>query len=197
MTPRSDIRRRMRQARRQLSEADCRERALALAALLKTHPAFKRSQHLAAYFAADGEMDPAPLIEHAWSMEKTIYMPVLEPCCDKRLWFTPYRRGDRLTDNRFGIPEPLHACRKRVSPMKLDLVLVPLVAFDDRGNRLGMGGGYYDRSFAFLRRRRLWHRPRLIGLAYEFQRETRLQALPWDIPLNGVATETRLYLTNQ
>jgi 5-formyltetrahydrofolate cyclo-ligase len=187
----------MRQARRQLSEADRRERALALAAALKTHPAFKRSRHLAAYFAADGEMDPGPLLEHAWSMEKTVYMPVLAPCCDKRLWFAPYHPGDRLAPNRFGIPEPPHACRKRISPLQLDLVLVPLVAFDDQGNRLGMGGGYYDRSFAFLRRRRLWRRPRLIGLAYEFQREARLQALPWDIPLNAVATETRLYLTNQ
>ena len=193
MTECSDIRRNMRQTRRQLSETQRLECALALANRVKAHPLFKQSRHLAAYFAVDGEMDPSPLIEQAWSMDKTIYMPVLKPCCDNRLWFTPYHPGDRLSPNRFGIPEPLHACRKRVSPLKLDLVLAPLVAFDVQGNRMGMGGGYYDRSFAFLRRRTLWRRPRLMGLAYEFQRKARLQASPWDIPLNAIATEIRLY----
>jgi 5-formyltetrahydrofolate cyclo-ligase len=187
----------MRQTRRALSETQRIECALALASRVQAHPLFKQSRHLAAYFAVNGEMDPSPLIEQAWSMDKTIYMPVLKPGCENRLWFTPYHPGDRLTHNRFGIPEPVHACRKRVSPLKLDLVLAPLVAFDDQGNRMGMGGGYYDRSFAFLRLRRLWRRPRLMGLAYEFQRQTRLQASPWDIPLNAIATETRLYLARR
>ena len=197
MTERSNIRRHMRQARRALSETQRFECAVALANRVKDHPLFKQSRHLAAYFAVDGEMDPSRLIEQAWSMDKTVYMPALKPCCDNRLWFTPYHPGDRLIPNRFGIPEPVRACHTRVSPLKLDLVLAPLVAFDDQGNRMGMGGGYYDRSFAFLRRRKLWRRPRLMGLAYEFQREARLQALPWDIPLNAIATETRLYLARQ
>jgi 5-formyltetrahydrofolate cyclo-ligase len=197
MIQRSNIRRHMRQARRALSETQRFKCAVALANRVKAHPLFKQSRHLAAYFAVDGEMDPGPLIEHAWSMGKTVYMPVLKPCCDSQLWFTPYQSGDRLIPNRFGIPEPVRACHKLVSPLKLDLVLAPLVAFDDQGNRMGMGGGYYDRSFAFLRQRKLWYRPRLMGLAYEFQRRARLQASPWDIPLNAIATETRLYLARQ
>ena len=194
---RSNIRRHMRQARRALSETQRFKCAVALASRVKAHTLFKQSRHLAAYFAVDGEMDPSPLIEHAWSMGKTVYMPVLKPCCDNRLWFTPYQSGDRLIPNRFGIPEPVRACHQHVSPLKLDLVLAPLVAFDDQGNRMGMGGGYYDHSFAFLRQRKLWYRPRLMGLAYEFQREARLQASPWDIPLNAIATEARLYLSRQ
>jgi 5-formyltetrahydrofolate cyclo-ligase len=197
MIQRSNIRRHMRQARRALSETQRFSCAVALASRVKAHRLFKQSRHLAAYFAVDGEMDPGPLIEHAWSMGKTVYMPVLKPCCDSQLWFTPYQSGDRLIPNRFGIPEPVRACHKHVSPLKLDLVLAPLVAFDDQGNRMGMGGGYYDRSFAFLRQRKLWYRPRLMGLAYEFQRRARLQASPWDIPLNAIATETRLYLARQ
>ena len=76
--------------------------------------------------------------------------------------------------------------------MDLDLVLVPLVAFDDRGNRLGMGGGYYDQTFAFLSQRQHYRRPTLLGVAYEFQRLVALPVQAWDIPLDGVATEKRV-----
>jgi 5-formyltetrahydrofolate cyclo-ligase len=77
----------------------------------------------------------------------------------------------------------------------LDLVLTPLVAFDAQGHRLGMGGGFYDRSFAYLLRHSRWLRPRLIGLAYDFQRQTRLPHQPWDVPLHAIATDHRLYLS--
>jgi len=76
----------------------------------------------------------------------------------------------------------------------LDIALVPLVAFDDYGRRLGMGGGYYDRTFAYLRHREHWRRPKLIGVAFEFQRVAELPAQPWDVPLDGIITEKGLLL---
>jgi len=152
---------------------------------------FRTSRRIAFYLANDGEMDPLPLLLRACSMRKHCYLPILDPLAANRLWFVPYRAGDALKPNRFGIPEPVHAPRMRVRAHTLDLILAPLVAFDRRGNRLGMGGGYYDRSLEFLRRRRHWRRPRLYGLAYEFQRVARLRSAAWDIGLDGCFSEAR------
>jgi 5-formyltetrahydrofolate cyclo-ligase len=110
------------------------------------------------------------------------------------LWFTPYAADSELVQNRFGIPEPRVLPRRRVPPWRLDLILVPLVGFDSAGNRLGMGGGFYDQTLAFLQRRSHWRKPRLLGIAYDFQQLDQLPAEPWDIPLDGIATESRIHL---
>jgi len=96
-----------------------------------------------------------------------------------------------LEPNFYGIPEPRPI--ELIDPRTLDLVLTPLVAFDGSGHRIGMGGGYYDRSFAFLRRRRYWRKPHLLGLAYELQKLPAIIPNDWDIPLDAVATEARIY----
>ncbi len=154
-------------------------------------PAFRNSGRIGVYLPNDGEMDPRPLLRRAWSMGKRCYLPVLDPLGSNRLWFVPYRAGDALRINRYGIPEPTHPARARVRAGALDLILAPLVAFDRHGHRLGMGGGYYDRSLAFLRHRRHWRRPRLYGLAFEFQRVKRLRAAAWDVALDGCFSEVR------
>ena len=92
------------------------------------------------------------------------------------------------------IPEPLVERRELVRVRDLDLILMPLVGFDLQGNRLGMGGGFYDRSLAFLRYRLYWKRPRLLGLAYDFQQVDILTADPWDIPMQAVVTDQAVYL---
>jgi len=122
------------------------------------------------------------------SLGKQCFLPVLDTLRPRRLWFAPYRIGDPLVANRYGIPEPACPSRYRVAAWCLDLVLTPLVAFDEMGNRLGMGGGYYDRTLSFLARRQVWKRPRLVGIAYEFQCLESLPRRPWDIPLNSVIT---------
>ncbi len=94
--------------------------------------------------------------------------------------------------NRFGIPEPLTHKRVHVPPWGLDLICMPLVAFDRQGNRLGMGGGFYDRSLAYRRGRQSWHKPRLLGIAHALQEVAELEPRPWDIPLSGVATEAEI-----
>jgi 5-formyltetrahydrofolate cyclo-ligase len=95
--------------------------------------------------------------------------------------------------NRFGIAEPDVNWRHAKPAWALDLILMPLVAFDIQGNRLGMGGGFYDRSLAYLNRRKVWRKPYLMGTAFELQKFTQLPHASWDIPMNGIMTEKQFY----
>lgn len=182
----------MRQQRRALTPQQRRQAARSLAALLGSHPLFLRSRHIAFYLPNDGELDLTPLIERAWSMGKRCYLPVVSPLYHNRLWFAPYTGEEQLVPNRFGIPEPDLPWSRMRQTWALDLILTPLVAFDADGNRLGMGGGYYDRTLAYLARRRVWRKPRLVGTAYGFQQVEALPSRPWDVPLHGIATDQSL-----
>jgi 5-formyltetrahydrofolate cyclo-ligase len=183
------LRRNMRARRCALSAREQRASSEAMADRLVLSPLFLRSRRIAAYLCADGEMDPSPLLACAMAMGKRCFLPVLRAHPQRTLWFCEYRPGDPLLLNRFGIAEPSVRRRAPIPPWGLDLVLLPLVAFDGEGNRLGMGGGYYDRTFAYLHHRQLWRSPQLIGLAHDFQRVDRLPAQHWDVPLQGVATD--------
>jgi 5-formyltetrahydrofolate cyclo-ligase len=187
------VRRELRARRRLLSSHEQWLHAAALARVLGSDPRFRHARWIASYWPADGEMDPGPLLALAGRPGRRAFLPVLRPDRPSRLWFFPYAPGDPLRANRLGIPEPRRGRQVALPPWALDLILVPLVGFDADCNRLGMGGGYYDRTLAFLHRRRYWHRPRLIGLAHECQRVHRLEPRPWDVPLDAVATERRLY----
>jgi len=189
--PRILLRRQLRQARRALTPREQRAASERLLRQLAHHPLFRRSRHIAFYLANDGEIDPAPLLERAARAGKRIYLPVLHPLGHDRLLFLRHRPGDRLIPNRYGIPEPALRGGRRAPPWRLDLVCLPLVAFDARGNRLGMGGGFYDRTFARAPRARAL-RPRLVGLAHHFQQVASLPAEPWDIPLDAIATDATL-----
>ncbi len=189
LSTRSHIRREMRHRRRNLSGQQRAALAERLARRLSSSRAFRRSLRIAVYLPNDGEMDLHPLIRRAWKAGKQCYLPSLSR---QRLWFLPYRSDTPLRPNRFGIPEPDLSPRRRWSLQTLDIALAPLVGFDDQGNRLGMGGGYYDRTFAYLASRSHWRRPLIIGIAYEFQRLQELPCHHWDVPLHGVATEQGL-----
>ena len=195
MDKRQQIRQQIRAQRRELSEAERRDRSQQLCLQLQQSRLFTNSQHIALYLSNDGEIDPFPLIESAWQRGKQCYLPVLGLRPGNRLWFIPYFPDTPLVNNRFGIPEPVHSRQLRLfKPQSLDLILMPLVAFDSQGNRLGMGGGFYDRTLSFLKQRHSWHKPRLIGLAYEFQRQQALPQQDWDVPLDAIATEQTIYL---
>ncbi len=185
------LRQLIRERRRSLPAAVARQYAEEMAHRTARHPLLQNSQQVAAYLAADGEIDPWPLLQELWSLGKTIYLPVLPPFDKYKLWFAAFEPGDKLAFNRFGIPEPLR--RRLIKPCALELVLTPLVAFDEAGHRIGMGGGYYDRSFAFINRRRYWKKPRLLGLAYELQKREAIKPNAWDIPLHAIATEATIY----
>lgn len=193
MTDRKSLRFSMRDRRRALSAHEQREASLALSEHLAAHRLFHLAQRIAFYLPNDGEIDLTWLLDYAWQQNKQCYLPVLGPRNGRRMWFLPYRPDTRLNPNRFGIPEPAHSRRDRLfSPMSLDLVLMPLVAFDPRGNRVGMGGGFYDRTFGFRRYRRYWQRPWLVGTAYAFQQVEQIDSAIWDVPLDGIATEQGL-----
>lgn len=194
MPPSRDaIRRRIRQQRRQLTPRDQQRHGEALARRLVGLPLFQRSRHIAFYLANDGELDLAPLLERSLAMGKRCYLPVLGPAFHNRLWFAPFDPDSCLVLNTFGIPEPVCNWRQARRPWGLDLILTPLVAFDEQGNRLGMGGGFYDRTLAYLTRRQHWHKPHLLGVAHELQKVEALPHAAWDIPLQGVATEAGHY----
>jgi 5-formyltetrahydrofolate cyclo-ligase len=143
------------------------------------------------YLAVNGELDTAPIIELARHHGGHVFVPVIRSHRASAMWFVPL--GAALRVNRFDTPEPASAHDLRISPRFLDLVIVPLVAFGASGERLGSGAGYYDRAFAFLRTRCAWHKPLLVGVAYEWQHVTDLAAEPWDIPLAAVITDRAIH----
>lgn len=148
---------------------------------------FQDSQRIAFYLPFEGELDPSILLKQAWQQNKQCFLPVLLSNTALgslgQMVFFSYCPGDTLNMNRYGILEPDPKNAEKCLPEDLDLVLVPLVAFDDQYNRLGMGAGYYDKTFAFLRPKR---RPYLLGLAYSFQHCLELPIDPWDVILDGV-----------
>ncbi len=194
---RAALRREMRQRRRALSIIEQKNAAEDLKSRVLSLPEFMRAKRIALYLPNDGEIDPSLLIEQARKMGKICYLPVLQPLVENRLWFVRYDRQTPMTHNRFGIPEPklkgfADKKRNRCRPEDLDLVLFPLVAFDEQGGRMGMGGGFYDRTFAFTRHR-LFAKPSLIGLAHECQKVEGLPVADWDIPLQGVISDKGIY----
>ena len=193
LNPRNKLRQQMRRLRQALTLEQREAYAASLMDHLQRCRVFRNSQRIAFYLANDGEMDLQPLINIAWQSGKQCYLPVLGLRHTSKLWFVPYQPDSKLINNRFGILEPQHAARVRqFKARELDLVFMPLVAFDQQGNRLGMGGGFYDRTLGFLRHHRRWHHPRLIGTAYSFQHVETIQHETWDVPMHAVATEDGL-----
>ncbi|MEX0730510.1 MAG: 5-formyltetrahydrofolate cyclo-ligase [Aquisalimonadaceae bacterium] len=186
-----DIRRDIRARRRSLTSREQKRASRQLAAVLNRWKPWRRARHVALYLPNDGEPDLTPLARAAWRDGKQVYLPVLAGRGGNHLWFRRYTPGSRLIRNRFDIPEP-SAAGTRISPRQLDLVLAPLVAFDARGHRLGMGGGFYDRTFGFVHHRPAWQHPRLVGVAHHFQQLDELPAEPWDVPLTAIATDRGL-----
>lgn len=155
---------------------------------------FRNSRRIASYVPTDGEIDTDPIVERALQLGKRCYLPVLSRINHDRLWFAPRTTNTDYVLNRYGILEPLVASRLLVRAQDLDLILLPLVGFDEHGNRLGMGGGFYDRSLEFLTRRHRWRKPRLIGLAFDSQKVDTLPQESWDVPLDAVVTDRATYL---
>jgi 5-formyltetrahydrofolate cyclo-ligase len=166
--------------------------AWALRHLMKL-PQFLRAQHIALYIAADGELNPRSIAAQLWKMGKHVYLPVLHPTQDGQLWFLEYTPDTQLKPNRFGIPEPDHRSERKLPAKLMDVVLLPLVGFDRKGGRLGMGGGFYDRTFAFHKGKKT--KPYLLGLAHACQEVEHLDMADWDIPLYAVVTDQALIKT--
>jgi len=174
----------MRAARHNLSKLDQRQASKLLKQKLSQHSNFKYVKSVALYLANDGEVNTYPAIQQAWQRGQHVYLPVLDPIRKGFLWFVEYKPDSRMRNNRFGIAEPDPRFNRRINPRFLHAVGLPLVAFDSEGNRLGMGGGFYDRSFEFCRQPGV--KPRLFGLAHRCQQADTLPMESWDIQLKGI-----------
>lgn len=187
MKTKSSLRQEFRLRRQQLPSAYRQAAASAASKFFVEQLFFKQSQHIACYLPFQDEFDSVPLIETIWQAKKQCYLPILAPLAKNFLCFVRYQHGDALKANRYGILEPLD-CSEQALLGQLGLIIAPLIAFDALGNRLGTGGGYYDRSLAAdvcLPRKR----PLFIGLGYAIQQAPILPADEWDVPLDGVLTE--------
>lgn len=189
----------LRAQRSMLSPAEQETKAHALREIVTQLPIFLESQHIAAYWPSNGEINPLEILQHAVALGKSCYLPCVHPEDPRQLAFVRYTPGDPLHQNRLGIQEPLFEPQSVIHAQDLDLVLTPLIGFGAQGQRLGMGKGYYDRAFAFLNKgmrskgngEKQSAKPYLLGLAYAFQFVDQLPADLWDVALNGVATEQK------
>ncbi|WP_373095362.1 5-formyltetrahydrofolate cyclo-ligase [Zhongshania sp.] len=186
----TQLRQRLRERRRLISPSQQHLAAQQLMLRIIKLSAYRRAGHIAAYMASDGEISPEYLLRHASLQRKTCYLPridVTKPS-RKRMGFQRYHPRQALRANRYGIGEPagLRHCAR--APKHLDIVLVPLAGFDKEGKRLGMGGGFYDRCFAF-KKHRPQQKPLLIGIAHHCQEVSALPVDEWDIGLDMIITD--------
>jgi len=188
---RTTLRRELRDRRRALPASTRIAAANALADRVLESPFFanRSSGHVAGYWAMDGEIGL-----HALQLRLpatfTWCLPLLHAEGSLRFW--PWKPGDALVTNRHGIPEPDVDPAGALAAVDMSVVVVPLVGFDARCHRLGMGGGWYDRSFAF--RHRAAPPPALVGAAFEVQRIDAIAAAEWDVQLDAVCTDGATYL---
>ena len=193
---RPQLRRQLRKARRALTGRQQQQAARGLYRQLAQHPLFRRARHISLYLPTDGEIDPRLLLRAAQRRGKATYLPVLSAWPRTKMVFQRIRPGDKLQPNRFRILEPRVNPARQRKVWTLDLVLLPLVGFDEDGGRLGMGGGFYDRSLAYLERRKSWRKPTLMGLAHECQKVGKLAQASWDVPLQGTVTDRQWYVAD-
>ncbi len=187
---RSDLRQKLRATRRALTPEQQDQAGRGLAEVMLRQPVLAESQHIALYLANDGEINPAFLISKLRELGKQCYLPVLTGDEGRELAFVAYQVETPLIKNKYNIPEPEYKEEFAIPPQDLDLVLMPLTGFDEKGQRLGMGGGFYDRTFEFIRAA---EKPLLIGLAHECQKVLKIPAEHWDIPMSGIATNKNYY----
>ncbi|HEY3520094.1 MAG TPA: 5-formyltetrahydrofolate cyclo-ligase [Rhodanobacteraceae bacterium] len=187
---RSKLRAEMSARRMALGAAERINAAEGAARSLERLPEFMVDANVAGYWAVRGELPLNLVVASLHSRGQHYLLPVLDENSPRCLRFAEYRTGDGLKSNRFGIPEPRNATR--IDARQLDLVLLPLLAFDARGNRLGTGGGFYDTTFSFLRDREQAAKPILVGIGYAFQQVESLPAENWDVALDYLATEREL-----
>ncbi len=184
------IRARMSVRRNDLGAKQRIEAAAGLLHSLESLPEFLIDRRVAGYWAVRGEL-PLNLVVAALRRRGQRYLlPILGAA--RQLRFGEYADGTPLANNRVGIPEPVVDASAQLDARKLDVVLLPLLAFDAAGNRLGTGGGWYDTSLAFLRAMPRPASPLLVGVGYGFQQVDRIPVEPWDVPLDYVATEEAL-----
>ena len=188
---RRKLRERLRLARKQLPKEQQVSAAETLRELVTQQDFYHEASHIAFYHSVDGEIDPGPLLNQSLEEGKSCFLPAITDENPNIISFAPFDEYTVLSKNQWGIEEP-PITKETISPAEFDLVFVPLVAFDVNCFRLGMGKGFYDRTFSFkISDRQNW--PMLIGLAHECQLTDSLPIAGWDVRLNAVVTAKKIY----
>ena len=189
MNQRSQLRKEIRLRRNSLQQAEQESAATALAQKLSKHIQIKQAKRIAVYLSNDGELSTSIFINWCWQQKKEVYLPVVHPFSQGNLLFLRYQKNTELVNNVYGIAEPKLDVTQ-VSPLsELDIICTPLVAFDKTGARLGMGGGFYDRSLAKWQQTQIYP----IGLAHDCQLVEKIPVASWDIPLPEIITPNKNY----
>ncbi|TPH17208.1 5-formyltetrahydrofolate cyclo-ligase [Litorilituus lipolyticus] len=189
---RTTLRKSIRSKRNQLTNASQLQASQNLTKQLTCHPNVLSAKRIAIYLTNDGELDPHPFIEWCWQQQKEVYLPVIHPFNKHNLLFLRYKSDTELIKNKFNINEPKLNVIDVCPSKKLDIIFTPLVAFDKNGARLGMGGGFYDRTLSS------WYNNSTksanyypIGLAHDCQEVEQIPVECWDIPLPEIITPTK------
>jgi len=191
---RASIRKQVSAKRKALSPTAQNEAARDLLLLLKNDTVVKEAKHIALYLANNGELDLEPFILWCWQQNKHLYLPVVHPFSKGNLLFLRYEKYSAMVLNQYNIEEPKLDVRDIKTMQQLDMIMTPLVAFDATGARVGMGGGYYDRTLAKWYKQYLQNnksKPTVIGVAHDCQQIEKVPNEAWDIPLPKIVTPTR------
>ncbi|MEJ5063590.1 5-formyltetrahydrofolate cyclo-ligase [Erwinia sp. MYb375] len=186
---RQDIRKHVRNLRREISGEQQQLAAVQAADHALNFAPIQQAKHIALFLSVDGEINTRPLIAKLWQRKQQVYLPVLHPFSAGQLLFLRYDENTELKINRLRIPEPSLDIRNLLPLSELDVLLVPLVAFDAGGQRLGMGGGFYDRTLQNWQQ----HGFMPIGLAHDCQQVDTLPVEQWDIPLPALITPSKIW----
>lgn len=193
-----EIRDKMQRRRKELDLVSISQAALGAAAQVVQLSEFLNAQQIGCYLPIEGELDPSPLLHSAHNLKKKLYLPVISASGNADsapLEFHHYVLGDPLLKGVHGISGPDHRTRLLIEINRLDLIFVPLVAFDAHCHRIGRGAGHYDKTLNLLKEK--GHRmPCLVGLGYEFQKIPAIVPDKWDVPLDIVVTEKNIYRRN-
>lgn len=173
------IRSEIRRLRRELSSEQRSQAEKLIYQQIKSHPKVAIAQNIAIFLSFDGELDTAPIIEYCWQQQKSVFVPITHPFNHNHLLFINYTPLTKLSRNRFGINQPELDARYIIPYQKLDIIFTPLVAFDAKNYRIGMGRGYYDRLLANYQQQHCYP----IGLAFSCQQIDHVPNQPWDVQL--------------
>ena len=156
--------------------------------------AFQHSKKIGVYLHAFGEIQTRHIIEYCFKQHKEVYLPMICNMNQQLHWVKITQqqyRNNRFSHHPLGMKEPMANRGLHVST--LDFLIMPLLACDIYGTRIGMGGGFYDRSLAYQARRQSWRKPTLLGLAHECQKVACLAQASWDVPLQGTVSDRQWY----
>lgn len=179
------LRSNLRHQRHSISPHNRRKFARKLLAQCQKSGIFRHAKKIASYLPNDAEIDPGYIHNFLKKNKLSIYLPVLH---GKKLQFA--KIGKKFRPNKFNILEPIQT--PLLSINRLNIILLPAVGFDQDKNRLGMGGGYYDRTLS-RKKSQKYHTPKLIALAFDCQKTNQLTPNPWDIKPTHIITPSRIY----